>query len=240
MSVNSIQKFFSASLVIGSVCNFSCSLLTLKRMKYRRQSICCDINIWIVSPFRLPIPLDWGGQKCVDVVRWWDNESDPELNSNVYQVARELIQRHFPGLWFNSFCLCGLLVSFMCRPFPAYLCVCTCLYNSLSVSLCNCLIVPLDKLAFDLRTLAVTWKQFELIMNGVVITNVWIFWLHHVLNAFQIFWFLKETLSCHSSVFVVHFSFLNKAKSYGYCFCHASLILLGFHVICAFSFFPRF
>ena len=48
-------------------------------------------------PFRLPVPLDWGGKQSVDFVRWWENESDPQLNSNVYQVAQELIQKHFPG-----------------------------------------------------------------------------------------------------------------------------------------------
>ena len=34
----------------------------------------------------------------MDFVQWWENESDPQLNSNVYQVAQELIQKHFPGL----------------------------------------------------------------------------------------------------------------------------------------------
>ncbi|XP_076471007.1 deubiquitinating protein VCPIP1-like isoform X2 [Babylonia areolata] len=48
-------------------------------------------------PREIPVPLEWGGKSRVDVVQWWENESDPELNSNVYQVAQDLVLKHFPG-----------------------------------------------------------------------------------------------------------------------------------------------
>ena len=58
------------------------------------------MTVWfVVLISRLPVPLDWGRKQSVDFVRWWENESDPALNSNAYQVAQELIQKHFPGPW---------------------------------------------------------------------------------------------------------------------------------------------
>ncbi|XP_070199281.1 deubiquitinating protein VCPIP1-like isoform X3 [Littorina saxatilis] len=48
-------------------------------------------------PRELQVPLEWGGKKVVEVVQWWENESDPQLNSNAYQEAQTLIQKHFPG-----------------------------------------------------------------------------------------------------------------------------------------------
>ena len=28
---------------------------------------------------------------------WFEDESDPTLNSNVYEIAQLLVQKHFPG-----------------------------------------------------------------------------------------------------------------------------------------------
>lgn len=30
-------------------------------------------------------------------VYWFQNESDPSLNSNVFEVAQKIVQKHFPG-----------------------------------------------------------------------------------------------------------------------------------------------
>ena len=30
-------------------------------------------------------------------VTWFEDESDPTLNSNVYEIAQQLVQKHFPG-----------------------------------------------------------------------------------------------------------------------------------------------
>lgn len=56
-----------------------------------------EFMIYIFVVLRLQVPLEWGGKKVVEVVQWWENESDPQLNSNAYQEAQTLIQKHFPG-----------------------------------------------------------------------------------------------------------------------------------------------
>ena len=47
--------------------------------------------------YRFPITLEWGGQTFQENVYWFQNESDPSLNSNVYDVASRLVEKHFPG-----------------------------------------------------------------------------------------------------------------------------------------------
>jgi len=41
--------------------------------------------------------LEWGGQTVSEVVYWFQYEQDTSLNSNVYDVAAKLVQKHFPG-----------------------------------------------------------------------------------------------------------------------------------------------
>ncbi|KAL8614225.1 hypothetical protein ACOMHN_026442 [Nucella lapillus] len=48
-------------------------------------------------PREIQVPLEWGGKTQLDVVQWWENQSDPQLDSNVYQVAHDLVLKHFPG-----------------------------------------------------------------------------------------------------------------------------------------------
>lgn len=45
----------------------------------------------------MPLSLSWGGKtKSIDVY-WFQYESDPARNSNVYQVANKAVSDHFPG-----------------------------------------------------------------------------------------------------------------------------------------------
>ena len=44
-----------------------------------------------------PIILEYNGKTILETVHWFQNESDPFLNSNVFEVAGELVQKHFPG-----------------------------------------------------------------------------------------------------------------------------------------------
>ena len=56
---------------------------------------------------RLKVPLEWNGKSLTETVAWFQYESDPSLNSNVYEVAQQLVQKHFPGKstrWRNSSC----------------------------------------------------------------------------------------------------------------------------------------
>ena len=46
---------------------------------------------------RFPITLEWAGQSVHETVYWFQHEPNPEANSNVYDVATRLVQKHFPG-----------------------------------------------------------------------------------------------------------------------------------------------
>ncbi|KAK3102693.1 hypothetical protein FSP39_013188 [Pinctada imbricata] len=48
-------------------------------------------------PEVFPISLEWNGQVVAEKVVWFQYESDPTLNSNVFEVAQSLVQKHFPG-----------------------------------------------------------------------------------------------------------------------------------------------
>ncbi|XP_033011223.1 deubiquitinating protein VCIP135 [Lacerta agilis] len=48
-------------------------------------------------PEAFPITLEWGGRVVRETVYWFQYESDPSLNSNVYDVAMKLVTKHFPG-----------------------------------------------------------------------------------------------------------------------------------------------
>ena len=48
-------------------------------------------------PIKIPIRLEWEGEEVDDVVYWFQNESDPSLNSNAYAIAQAKVQEHFPG-----------------------------------------------------------------------------------------------------------------------------------------------
>ena len=46
---------------------------------------------------RLPLKLTWGAKTVQVVIYWFQYESDPERNSNVYEVAQKCVADHFPG-----------------------------------------------------------------------------------------------------------------------------------------------
>ncbi|KAJ8376640.1 hypothetical protein SKAU_G00072200 [Synaphobranchus kaupii] len=48
-------------------------------------------------PEAFPITLEWGGRVVRETVYWFQFETDPSLNSNVYDVAMKLVTKHFPG-----------------------------------------------------------------------------------------------------------------------------------------------
>ena len=41
--------------------------------------------------------MEWNGKTIEEQVFWFDNESDPSLNSNVFEMATAVVQKHFPG-----------------------------------------------------------------------------------------------------------------------------------------------
>ena len=46
---------------------------------------------------RIPLSLTWAGKTISLEVYWFQYESDPALNSNVYAVANKAVSDHFPG-----------------------------------------------------------------------------------------------------------------------------------------------
>lgn len=63
----------------------------------------CGYKHWYRSneyenpPQEISVVLKWNGNTVKDVVQWFQYESDPRLNSNVYHIATCLLQKHFPG-----------------------------------------------------------------------------------------------------------------------------------------------
>ncbi|CAB4042378.1 deubiquitinating VCIP135, partial, partial [Paramuricea clavata] len=56
-----------------------------------------DGNEYDNVPKVIDVSLEWNGKKIEEQVFWFDNESDPSLNSNVYEMATSVVQKHFPG-----------------------------------------------------------------------------------------------------------------------------------------------
>ena len=50
-------------------------------------------------PSRVPLSLTWGGVSKSVTAYWFQYESNPELNSNAYDVASQLVNENFPGLF---------------------------------------------------------------------------------------------------------------------------------------------
>ncbi|XP_022099478.1 deubiquitinating protein VCIP135-like isoform X2 [Acanthaster planci] len=49
------------------------------------------------NPSIFTVPLKWKGLSYLEEVLWFQDESDPALNSNAYDIASALVQKHFPG-----------------------------------------------------------------------------------------------------------------------------------------------
>ena len=50
-----------------------------------------------VTFHRFPVKMSWKGESVTEDVVWFQNESEPSLNSNAFEVASSLVQKHFPG-----------------------------------------------------------------------------------------------------------------------------------------------
>lgn len=48
-------------------------------------------------PMKIPISFEWKSRKIVEEVLWFQDESDPSLNSDPYQIAAFIIHKHLPG-----------------------------------------------------------------------------------------------------------------------------------------------
>ncbi len=49
------------------------------------------------QPHRVPLKLTWGGCSKEISAHWFQYESDPARNSNVYEVAQKALNDNFPG-----------------------------------------------------------------------------------------------------------------------------------------------
>ncbi|KAG0437708.1 hypothetical protein HPB47_017319 [Ixodes persulcatus] len=50
-------------------------------------------------PQQVTVSLEWNQKVVKDTVAWFQHECDPSLNSNVYTVASEIVNKHFPGVF---------------------------------------------------------------------------------------------------------------------------------------------
>lgn len=50
-------------------------------------------------PQQITVSLEWNSKVVKDTVSWFQHESDASLNSNVYTVASEVVNKHFPGVF---------------------------------------------------------------------------------------------------------------------------------------------
>lgn len=64
-------------------------------------SFCCNTpnscKIVFVLCVQIPVMMAWKGREATEVIAWFQYESDPSLNSNVFHVASCVVQKHFPG-----------------------------------------------------------------------------------------------------------------------------------------------
>lgn len=77
-----------------------CFILSMKSWKYDPllHGVLCGCCITAcLLPCRIPLSLSWGGKTISIEVYWFQYESDPARNSNVYQVANKAVSDHFPG-----------------------------------------------------------------------------------------------------------------------------------------------
>jgi hypothetical protein len=62
---------------------------------------------------QIPVMMTWKGREATEIIAWFQYESDPSLNSNVFQVASYVVQKHFPGktvsfvIFFFLICIVG-------------------------------------------------------------------------------------------------------------------------------------
>ncbi|WAR01801.1 VCIP1-like protein [Mya arenaria] len=75
----------------GAVCSYDedkdCLIPDKKRSKPKACAFCSGI----------PVSLHWGGKTVTEEIAWFQSETDNTLDSNVFEVAQNLVQKHFPG-----------------------------------------------------------------------------------------------------------------------------------------------
>lgn len=48
-------------------------------------------------PEMIPVAIEWNGKTIKEKIAWFQNESDPSLNSNAFKIASCLVEQHFPA-----------------------------------------------------------------------------------------------------------------------------------------------
>jgi len=57
----------------------------------------CTIGSSPPCSCRIPLSLTWAGRTVQITAYWFQYESEPERNSNVYEVAQKAVTDNFPG-----------------------------------------------------------------------------------------------------------------------------------------------
>ncbi len=71
---------------------------------------------------RIPLNLTWGQRVKAINVHWFQYESDPAMNSNVYDVAQKAVNDNFPGTeitsLINPFTTEGIIICMQIQVLP--------------------------------------------------------------------------------------------------------------------------
>ena len=79
------NNLYLVSVLVGT-CVHSCENLKVSH----------KIRLFVLS-VQIPVMMTWKGREATEIISWFQYEGDPKLNSNVYQVASYVVQKHFPG-----------------------------------------------------------------------------------------------------------------------------------------------
>ena len=76
----------------NSMCIIAIHTIAINHI-FPRQNLTCKISIC-----SYPISMEWNGQVVSEKVAWFQYETDNSCNSNVFEVAQKMVQKHFPGI----------------------------------------------------------------------------------------------------------------------------------------------
>lgn len=65
------------------------------------------MDTFLLFFFSFPISMEWNGEAVAEKVVWFQHETDDSLNSNVFEVAQKMVQKHFPG---NCTCIFDVIL----------------------------------------------------------------------------------------------------------------------------------
>ena len=85
-----LECVFMSILTTGMYIWTGVCVYTLSRCMY-------DLVVLCVLLCRIPLALTWCNKTVQLTVYWFQRESDPERNSNAYDVAQKVINDQFPG-----------------------------------------------------------------------------------------------------------------------------------------------